>query len=1219
VLAEVERPDGRLFQRFSTLPSKWGSGDFSLSLPQDALTGKYSARLKLPHGKEHLGDCSFQVEEFIPDRLKVELSAEDRRFSADDVLAFRVKANHLFGAPAAGLQIDARCTFADQPFTSPAWAGYHFGDSSRAFAPVQEHLGEERLDENGERILTARAPSGLNPSTALVAHVVATVREVGGRAVTAALSRAVDVHPRYVGIKADDGSLVAAGNEVALAGVVVRPDGALMPLGRLEGTLNSVSWNTVTEIGDDGRRRFKSEQQTRELKQFACAAADGTFRVVLPLAGIGDYEVCLSDPEGGSSTSIAVHAGGTGDGSWSREHPDRLELVPDKDVYRPGETANVLLKSPFPGQALVTVESDRILEASVLTMPGNTTRLELPVRDSWHPNVYCSVMVVRRPLETDNWTVYRAFGAVPIRLDNEPRRLKVELGCPGQVRPQRPLKVGLRVSAAPGQSRSAEVTLAAVDEGICQLTRFSAPDPWAFFYGQRRLAVGASDVYFELMPEVERPKVGSDSVPGGDEPGGYDPRLLNPVHVKRIEPVALWKSRIETDETGYAEVALDVPSFTGQLRLMAVACSGQEFGSGESDVRVTQPLQIHSSFPRFLAPADEFVVPVTLFNNAGRDGRALVTLESEPALRWMSDTSAELELTNGREATATFRAHSSDTPGPLTVKVRASFGEESAEETVRIPVRPPATLTCLGGNGKVEAGTTARFTLPGNWVQGTESCRLSFSSFPALNLGNSLRYLIQYPYGCLEQTTSRVFPLICLKEIAPLVDPEAFNGKEVDAYVCSGMNRILSMQTSGGGFGFWPGYRLVYPWGSIQALHCLLEARKAGYSVPQDALDAGLKYLEGFLGDTGREVRDLFVRRSDFLAYPVNGAGNLAATAYACFVLANGGKPSRSWEFRLYEQRDTLPLYSRFHLAGALALSGERDMAERLVAACPVPAMTDDYETGDTLHSSVREAAIMLTVNLDLRPDHPSVPQLVGLIEGAMKADRWATTQENSFALLALAKYANRFKQENPDYRAEVRSAGKRLASLTHKERASLKLGDDEGREIEVSVTGKGRVYYSWSAEGVPASGQVQEHDQNLSVRRRFLSREGQEVHRTRIPQGEVVVVEIALTNEMPIRNIVVSDLLPAGFEIENPRLATTEQLPWLEGPAFEPERIEMRDDRMLVFTSLESPGSHSFRYLVRAVTAGRFVLPPIQASCMYHPGISSVHGSGTVEVAGRD
>jgi uncharacterized protein YfaS (alpha-2-macroglobulin family) len=237
-----------------------------------------------------------------------------------------------------------------------------------------------------------------------------------------------------------------------------------------------------------------------------------------------------------------------------------------------------------------------------------------------------------------------------------------------------------------------------------------------------------------------------------------------------------------------------------------------------------------------------------------------------------------------------------------------------------------------------------------------------------------------------------------------------------------------------------------------------------------------------------------------------------------------------------------------------------------------------------------------------------------------MNAGRWATTQENSFALLALAKYANRLRQDSPEYRAEVRSAGKLLASLTHKDRTSLKLGGDEAREIEVSVTGNGRLYYSWSAEGVPASGQAREYDQNLSVRRRLFSREGQEIQPARIPQGEVVVVEIALkTNEIPIQNIVVSDLLPAGFEIENPRLATTERLPWLEGPSFEPQRIEMRDDRMLVFASLDEPGSHCFRYLVRAVTAGRFVLPPIQASCMYHPGISSVHGSGTVEVAGRD
>ncbi len=1215
----VQRPDGRLFKTLTAKLNDCGSAGATLDVPSHALTGRYTVLVRVPGSEATIGSHTFQVEEFMPDRMKVTLTvggASLPRFRPGDEAAVTVKATHLFGSPAAEREVEGRCEFVARDFAHPQFAEFRFADSAKKLVAVPLKLEEDLLDEKGECDLAIEIPKGLLPPSAAQAVVTASVKELGGRAVSASLSLNVDCYPHYVGLARAKKEYASAGVPEKLLVAAVKPDGSLVERLAVEGTAYRVIWNTVLRLQDNSYR-FISEREEKAVGQLACAIASGRGEVAFTPKDVGEYIVRLGDKASGASADLHFYCSGEGEVPWTLEKPARVDLVADKAAYAPGDTARILIKAPFAGKALLTVETDRIHLAQAITLEKNTAEFTFPVTAGLGPNAYCSATVIRKTAPGSQWAVQRAYGAVPVLLDSKPRQLKVELDAPEETRPGKPLRVALRVRDAAGAGRKAEVTLAAVDEGICQLTRHQTPDPWAFFFAKRALGVSTSDIFARLMPEPEKKRVGGDSAPGGDGGEEYDPRLMNPVGVQRVKQVALWKAGIETDAEGNAEVVLDVPEFTGQLRLMAVAASPSDFGASERPARVKQSLMVQTSFPRFLAPGDEFTVPVTVFNNTGAAGVVQLKAVATAGVAVLSDAPTQVQVASGGEATVRIGMRAPLVPGPAAISVEATLGGESAVERVELPIRPPTTLQFVTGNGSVKGGETATFTIPGGWVKGTERYWLSFSPLPTLKLGASLRYLLHYPYGCIEQTTSTAFPLLYLGDVAKAAEP-ALDGKEAETFVQAGIDRVFSMQTYRGGFAYWPGYGEVYPWGSVYATHFLVEAKKAGYDIPKDNLDAALGYLEELLAE--EDAND----------------ASLPVKAYACHVLAAAGKPNRSWTLRLQEARDELPTYSRFHVAAALAAIKEDKLAAQLLTAATLPAVAKARDTGGVLHSSAREAAILLSTYLDLQHDHPNVPLLVQRLAESMKEGRWATTQENAFALMAMGKYARRLATNKSDFKAEISVVGgaslprEPLATLTSKDSVLLKPKDMGGKEVQVAVQGSGTLYYYWGAEGIPIKETAVERDTSLKARRRFLSRDGEPLDLKSVKQGEIAIVELTLDNGVPVDNLVINDLLPAGFEIENPRLATSEasHIPDStsqieEQPAnrirpLSPDRVEMRDDRLILFADLPSSGVWSHRYVVRAVTCGRFKLPALDAFCMYNPEICSVNGAGTVEVTGR-
>jgi len=1207
----VYRPDGKIERSLNAVLGRYGTADFDIAWADFVPTGKYRLEAAVPGAAEALGQTVVSVEEFVPPTIRAEIGIPGGRVSVGSELAFTVSSEHLFGRPASGLPADARVSFMPHPFKPAKWAGFAFGNPQRKFRTIERSLGKRRLGASGKAVFRVMPSARWRPPAAIKALVVGTVTEMSGRGVTAYGSGVMDVYPFYIGIRRPVTGL-RTGKPHVFEIVVVSPAGEQEGgATRLETRVDKISWGSVLKRRN-GRYTYCSEEQAVPVMENKIEPDAGLGSVRFTPAHAGRFRFTVVEPVSQSSSSLDFSVGTAGQ-TWtsrSMEAPDVVELELDKKEYRAGETAALVIRSPFTGKALVTIESDRVLSHQVLEMTNNTAEIRLPVLRGYEPNVYCSVSVIRPALYEKTWGRHRAAGRVPIVVDASSRKLTVKMELPPEIRPRTELKIPVFVTDAAGTGREAEVVVAAVDEGICALTAFPSPDPHAYFLGPRLPGVQLHDLYAQLMPEVKYRILGAPSAPGG---GGKLPGLakrLNPVKARRFKPVALWSSGVTTDEQGRGMVRLRVPEFTGRLRVMAVAVNESCCGGAARGLAVKRRLIVRSSLPRFVAPSDSFTMPVRVFNETGRDGRARVVMSCSGPL---SCEEGKASVTNsvfvaaGKATNVNIRLDALSVPGNAGCRLTVAMGGELYEEDVEISVRPPASLATFHGSGMVAPAKDAELAMPVQWLEGTGNTEIWLSPMPGIKLGGSINYLMRYPYGCLEQTTSKSLPLLYLAELVERTYPGWLDRNAIADFVSAGIHRLLSMQRTDGGFGLWPGGS-TYKWGSVYASHFLVEAKAAGYGVPDGRLDDALKYLEKFTSSrTNPEAT-------------ANPGGELYNRSYACFVLALAKRPQHGSVARLLEQKDKLDRGTQINLGAALVAAGRRrDGLEFLGSIGATPSVARLREIGGSLRSDVRNDALLLSSLLELDPGHEFVPLLAKRLEAGQTNGRWPTTQDNAMVLMALGKYCDALSVGSKLISGRVSWDVGKPSEFKDKTEFHVAMEGCAATAARIMNTGTGPIYYYWKSEGVPADGEVKESDKGVTVRRTLCDTEGNAVDPLGLEQGDLLIVKTTVSSSGSLDNMAIEDLLPAGLEIENARLKTSRVVSWIRGKQTLPvNHTDARDDRMIAFTGAFR-GEKSYYYAVRAVTVGDFVMPAVSASCMYDSSIRSVHGRGRIRVIGAN
>ena len=1186
-LLKIVDPRGRTFREFRANTEHAMEG-LDIPLSVDVPTGKYAAVAYLTDTLV-LGRAEFLVEEFVPDRIKVSVNTDRTDYRVGDTVEINVDGQMLYGAPAAGMKVTSEIVLTPARFQPSGFSSYNFRRIGQEESVSRIKLNDTLLSDSGTVTLKHVIARGYHPSGMLTAQFWATVSETGGRGVSSYVERAVHPYPRYLGIKTNLESYARTGNPVTANLVALRSDGSVCTVDSVHVEFSRLVYNSMLRREADGSYRFVSERTEEPVdSNWVDIGPDGGVVSFTP-AAYGRYRITATDRDGGHSTAVEFYASGWGQVPWSLEEPDRLQLDLDKEQYSPGSRAKLQVRAPFGGRLLVTVENQAVQDYLVVDLPENTGEVELPIKSEYAPNAYVAATLIRPANKVSKGMPARAYGLIPLKVTSEERRLKVDLTTLKEMRPN----ADLTVKIATDGSADARLTVAAVDAGVLQLTNFTTPDPFGFFCGQRRPALEGYDLYSQVYPETERAT--SHLSPPGGVYAYRSKQHLNPFQARRINVVALWSGVVEVDSNGFAEVTMHVPKFNGQLVVMAVGCDGPRFGAATSNLLVREPIILQESFPRFIAPGDEVRGLVTAYSGLDSAANVTITADLKGRAKIVGEHGHVVMLEPGRPQAVEFLFRGEAAPGKVEVAISAEAGEEKSLVEFEMANRPANPLTTQFGSGVVTDGAPVTFRMPDNWVSATAHYTLRTSSLAALQLSRNIEYLLRYPYGCVEQTTSRLFPLLYFDDLAKMVRPELLGGTSHEYFLSEGIAKLTRMQHDDGSFSYWPGRDQVHTWSSIYASHFLIEAKLAGYEYDRSTYRRTLKYLKNVARD--RHVGDL----------------DAELRTYACFVLAKAGElDNKLFNYLSGLNTSELPAYSAYFTASALALAGDIEAAKEIVPFDVQPDLAPP-EDGGNFSSGVRNDAILLDLLLQVDPENPSVAVLARSLLERSRLGRWYNTQETSFALMALGKYFSKTKLSSFTGTVTV-DVNERYDIDT----ADFVLTNDstDWKEIEIAIDGGGPCFYFWQASGVPLAPEVPDFARGISVHREYLDASGKRADLQTVRLGDRLVGHIAIkATGRSLENIVIADLLPAGFEIENSRLANTPEMPWLPPNPKVPDYQDIRDDRLLMFVNLPERVERHYYYAVRAIAAGDFVVPPVAAECMYNPTVAGASSSGRLVV----
>lgn len=1199
----IRRPDGREVAAPTVTPAADRQGFFQVdyTTPADGQFGRYRMAVTLPGADEVLGEHRVLVEEFVPVRLDVRVSPTRDRFVGGQPAEVHVAARYLFGRAAAGLSVTTEARLRRLSPRFAVWPGYRFDDPAEGQTATLASL-TTTLDDDGEA--TIGLPVATVASAGLSrAEVSATVTEAGGRSVSNTTTFDVDGGDRHVGLALTPDRIVAVGEPARVDWIQVDGRGDPVVAGPIAYRLERVEFETTLQEINDRYVWATVERATSvaecRIEPDATGTPTGTFDLTCRQSGL--HRLTVTDIVSGNMTRIEFDAAGDAaeaDMAAARR-PGRVDVALDRSSYEPGSTAQVLVRAPFAGTMLCSLETDRVLWHRLVDMTAAEATVEAPIPADLRGDAFLVVTVVR-PVDANapQWRPHRAIGLTRVHPDRQSHALSLALDTPPQARPGEALPIVVRTQAPAADERPPVVHVWAVDEGILLTTNARVPDPAAHFFAARRAAVESADVFADLLPDYERPaaidRIGADAEDAADES-----LLRNPVASPRREAAVVWHDVLPVGPDGTVHVDLPLPDLCGAMRVMAVAADADQYASAESVVRVTAPLIVEMSGPRCVASGDRFAVPVKVFNTT--DAPLDVTIAPQTSGPIASDKPEASVVVAPGSPHALVLTCTAGGIGSAAVRIdaRALLPDGSPvarAASVPIVVRPAAALHSETRILQTTAGQMLSLSPPDVFRLPHTRLTLTIGGTPDVQLRPALEQLIDYPYGCVEQTTSRLFALL---HVPTLLEQEGDGTARVTAVsrmIDAGIARLWSMQTRSGGLGYWPGDREPNRWGTMYAATFLVQARRAGYVIDPQFTRPVVGYLGHVLDD-----------RSD-------PSVDDAMRAMACRVLAAFGEPPQTWLSRLYEEADKLDIESRAHLMAAWLECGRKDRAAALLAQ-DVLAQHVATTTAGRITSQVRQEAVLLDVLLDFDPHHPWVAPLVQRLEAARTDGYWGTTLETATALAALARYQS-MRVEPSEFQGQVVFGDGRSEPFDHKRPVTMTVDAGAG-PVAIRSDGRGDVHVVATYRGLLADDATREYDRQLVVGRRWLDRDGEPLDVAKLRVGDLVMTEIevsapALSAQEALANVAIVDALPGGLEVENPRLATS--VPWSGDTTDAADRVEFRDDRVIVFASV-SAKPHVFRYALRAVTAGDFALPPVQASCMYDPSFASIHGAGHVRV----
>ncbi|MBL4746043.1 MAG: hypothetical protein JKY08_06720 [Flavobacteriaceae bacterium] len=1177
VKLEITAPNGTLVYKKATTVHVQQFFKFTVPTETHFKTGNYTAKISVGGAKFYK---NLKIETIKPNRFKIKIDFKNKLLTNTEALDGTLEVSWLHGAPAKNVkaEIKAKITSATSGFKG--YKKYLFSDPSRSFNPEELTIFDGNVDADGFAKIEHPLKVANNAPGLLKVQFLVRAFESGGDFSMDAFTKTYAPYTSFVGIRSPKGNAYGSyytDEKQAFDLVVLDAKGTPIKRKNLEVNIYKIEWRWWWNSSYDNLSSYTSSNYHRPYKNFKISTnskGKATLNINIPDKDRGRYLIRITDPVSGHATGRTAYFYK----NWWEKSPSKdkeaakmLVFSTDKEKYNVGETARVTFPSGAEGRALLSIENGtEVVDYKwVKTSKGQTT-IEIPITSNMAPNVFINISLLQPHAKTTNDLPIRLYGVIPMLVEDPSTLLAPILDMPNTLRPAQAFE--LRVSEK--NNKKMTYTIAMVEEGLLGLTRFKTPNAWDEFYKREALGVKTWDIYDDVIGAY------SGSIDQIFAIGG-DASLTKGKNKKanRFKPVVTYLGPFTLMPGASKSHKIKLPNYIGAVRTMIVAGNNlnEAYGSTDKTVSVKKPLMVLASIPRKLSPGEKVTLPVTVFAMSPNIKNVHIQLKLSNGISIVGPTSKKLNFVKPGEQMTYFQLDVRKAKGINTIEVIATGNGEKSTYKVELDVVNPNPITSKSITKTLEANATTTLKFNTFGVMGSNSATVEFSTIPPMDFTRRLQYLIQYPHGCVEQTTSSVFPQLYLNDIFDLT----FDKKQkMQQNIEDGIKRLSQFQTSNGGMSYWMGEKKSTDWGTSYAGHFMIEAEKKGFVLPLSFKINWIAYQQ----EASRNWNPSYKSYSTDLAQ-----------AYRLYTLALAGKPDLSAMNRLREFTE-ISNEGKWRLAAAYALAGQKEASNAISKTANIEfrQVKGNYYTYGSIDRNRAMALETMVLTHDKR-----VKSLSQSIAKKMSSNQWMSTQTTAYSLLAMAKmvtenggktlqlnYTFNGKTATIDTKSTI--ALRNLPVTAGKN--SLHIKNNQGNVVFVTILNSGKL----------PLGEELVAQRGLSISVKYKDLKGNSMDISKLQQGEDFIATVRVSNlkNEPINNIALTQLFPSGWEIVNTRFtdfgeATTNQARY----------TDIRGNKVLFYFDLNKRGEHgtkTFNIMLNASYLGSYYLPGLQAEAMY-------------------
>ncbi|NQY04834.1 MAG: hypothetical protein HRT68_01195 [Flavobacteriaceae bacterium] len=1177
VKMELSDPYGTIIHRAIQTDGLNNLYTFIVPTDENATTGNWNAKVSVGGA---IFNKSIKIETIKPNRLKIKAGFDEEIITSAKSVNGDLEVTWLHGAIAKNLKADINVKFHQQNTTFKAFPSYEFDDPARTFNSEEMTIFDGRIDGEGKATFRVDPQLSDQAPGMLKASFVTKVYENGGDFSTDVFSKTYSPYESYVGLNTPKGdrarNMLLTDKKHTFDIATVNENGKPIAVKNLEVKIYKVNRNWWWNASNANLSQYNGSTYRETVfttKVSTKSNGKGSFQYELKYPDWGRFLVRVINPESGHATGKLIFIDWPGWAGKARKgdpsEANMLVFAADKENYNVGDQANVVFPSSAGGRALVTIENGtEVLQSRWVKTSKEHTKFNFKITPEMAPNVYISIASLQRHANTENDEPIRKYGVAGITVENPKTKLKPEISMSSVLRPEQ--TTSIKVSEQNGKTMT--YTLAIVDEGLLDLTRFKTPDPWETFYAKQALGVKTWDIYDDVIGAYGGRINQVFSIGGDGMNAGSKNKKAN-----RFKPVVIFKGPFTLKKGQSKTHKVTIPKYIGSVRTMVVAHDPdkESYGNAEKATPVRKPLMVLASAPRKVTPGEKVRIPVTVFAMEKKVKNVIVKLKNNSMFKVLGSSSQSVSFAKPDEKMVYFDVEVLKN-GIGTFEVSASGNGEKASYEVEMDVTNPNPETTEVIDVLLEPNASQTIDFATFGVSGTNNAQIELSSLPPMDFNSRLNYLIRYPHGCAEQTTSSVFPQLFLTE---LFDLPADKKQRIQQHVQIGVDKLGYFQTPSGGFSYWQGGNTANDWSSSYAGHFLIEAEKKGFVLPISFKSKWIQYQK----QAAKNWR-----------FNTTSYRNGLAQAYRLYTLALAGSPDLSSMNRLRETRG-ITNEAKLRLAAAYALAGQKDAAKKIVNSTSLDFTPEKYNYY-TYGSTNRNKAMALETFVIMK-DHQKSKNLAKAIANVLSDRSYMSTQTTAYSLLAMSKYATFVggKGVNVNYTAN----GKKQVSInTKKALASRDIKSIGGmNKVTIKNNKDNTIYVRILNNGILPVGKEKIEKRNLTATVSYKNKNGTLLNPNSISQGTDFVAEVTISNNgnERVKDVALSNIFPSGWEIVNTRF--TDFGSFAENNA---DHTDIRDDRANFYFDLDKRGTKTFRVLLNASYLGNYYLPGVQCEAMY-------------------